>query len=148
MLIRSGAYLPDICIYGSDESEPGQRIAMVLPWKEKRTERELDIRVNAFQSSSRALRLRRKRRLIQWIVPPVAGFLVWLIFEPRSRYVIITVGGLFGLFSMLEQNRGLIVDPAGDGWFHLHGVNPKAVARLRQIQENLGREPAAGSPGH
>ena len=135
LLVESGVVLPEVCIYSGAKGEPLQRIALTLSCPRPDRGIPEEIRLSVFQSAKLARKLMILRRTLQFMVPALAGYLVWLLFEASSRVVIAVAGTTFAAFTVWEQGRGLTVELSSEsGWYRVRGVHPAAIAQLRALR--------------
>ena len=142
LLVRHGAVLPEVCVWGGGVDLPGQRRELVLRWFPQWGLIPRKTRVSVFLSH-RELRKRRLRILLAAILGiAVAGTTAWFIAhrdppKPLAGQLIpFTTLSFLSVVSAWYASKLRVGPTRTDGWQELIGVRPAAISQLDAIRSH------------
>jgi hypothetical protein len=146
LLVRDLASLPDVCIFGAPEAEPGLRVSVPLAVNASLPFLGKKIRVMVYQSHQARATRRRKKWTI-WMVTALLAVVTAILRDAIRQHesiflpTMLCLGAVSGWWL---RRSNLQIMPGKDGWYELRGTGPDVIGRLEEIQkrETISQEPA------
>lgn len=145
LLVRDRASLPDVCIFGAPDAEPGLRVSVPLAVNAS-LRLGKKIRVMMYQSHQ-ARATRRRKTWTVWMVMALLAVVTAILRNAIRQHESIFLATALCLGSASGwwlRRSNLQIRPRGEGWYELRGVGPDVIGRLEEIQkrETISQEPA------